>query len=79
MAKNQNPFAVSMATLYIPAHMGKSINLGGFELEADDDGAVEVPKEHVATLKGHGLTEEPEAKASPAGARVGQVSGSGKN
>lgn len=58
MAK-QNPFNKAMARLQIPPHMGQSISVRGFEVEADEDGCVEVPPELVAELKGHGLTDPP--------------------
>ena len=64
-----NPFVKSLAKLVIPAGMGSSISVAGFELEANDKGYVEVPKEHVAVLKAHGLTDYVE----PAG-KVGTVS-----
>lgn len=62
MAK-QNPFKQSMARLQIPPHMGSTVSCRGFEVEADEDGCIEVPTELVAELKGHGLTDPVEAPA----------------
>lgn len=59
-----NPFAVNMVKLYVPAGMSPSISVAGFDLAADKDGAIEVPKEHVPTLMAHGLTSTPAAKVS---------------
>lgn len=68
----ENPFALSMCTLYVPAHMGRSLNVGGFEITAEEDGAVEVPKQHVQELLAHGLTTEAPAPAAPT---IGSVQG----
>lgn len=63
---NQNPFTKSMVKLSVPAHMGSNLSVAGFNLDTDDDGCVEVPREHVDVLKAHGLTEyqPPEQKAA---------------
>lgn len=72
--KTGNPFAVSMVKMQMPANMaGSTMNVGGFELEPDSDGVVEVPSKHKAELMGHGLTEYVEKTP----AQVGRVSGSG--
>jgi len=47
----------SMVPLQIPAGMGSSISIGGFSLQADEEGLVVVPKDLAAELKAHGLTE----------------------
>lgn len=57
MGQPANPFLTSMVRLQIPAHMGTNVSIAGFSLHADDDGCVEVPKEHVPELKAHGLVE----------------------
>ena len=59
----KNPFRQSMVKLQVPAGLGRSLSIAGFDIEADDDGAVEVPKEHVPTLKAHGLTDYVEPPA----------------
>lgn len=70
-----NPFAVSMATLVVPAHMGSSLNVGGFEIEAGPDGTVDVPQAHVETLLAHGL-QLPAVVVEPAPAqRANQAPG----
>ncbi len=45
--------------MQMPPHMGRSICVGGVELEADSDGCVVVPNEFCADLEGHGLTRVP--------------------
>lgn len=61
-----NPFLQSMTRLQIPAHMGNSVSVAGFFLEADKDGCIEVPAEHVSTLLAHGLTPAPKAEEKKA-------------
>lgn len=56
MSTAQNPFRASMTKLAIPPHMGSSISVAGFQVDADADGTIEVPKEHVTELLAHGLT-----------------------
>ena len=56
MAKN--PFKQDMKTLKAPEGCGAAISVGGFELEIDDKGCVEVPSAHVDSLKSHGFTEQ---------------------
>lgn len=66
----ENPFRASMTRLQIPASMATIVNVGGFEVEADEDRCVEVPKEHVNALMAHGLTmpaEKSEAEAKSKG------------
>jgi hypothetical protein len=72
MNVKSNPFLKSMARLQLPAEMGRSLSVGGFELEADDEGTVEVPKEHVAVLKAHGLVDYVPRKSGT----IGTVTGS---
>lgn len=55
MAKT-NPFKPSFVRLQIPAHMGGSVSVAGFNLEADDENCVEVPSEVAPLLIPHGLT-----------------------
>jgi hypothetical protein len=63
-----NPFLTSMTKLYLPAGMAGMVNVSGFEVTAEPDGpngppCVQVPREHVDTLRAHGLTlEAPEPK-----------------
>lgn len=56
----RNPFAKTMVKMQIPPHMGTCISIAGFTLDAEKDGTVEVPHEHVRTLQAHGLTVAPE-------------------
>ena len=63
MSSTNNPFQQTMVRLQVPAGMGTSISVRGFTVEADDDRCVEVPKDVVAELKAHGLTEAPVADA----------------
>ena len=62
-----NPFLAAarpvMTRMRIPAHMARQISAGGFECEADANGFVEVPEQHVAALLSHGLMVAP----APAG------------
>jgi len=66
MTNPTNPFAVSMTRLWIPPHMSQMINVGGFEVEADKDGAIDVPHQYVADLTGHGLSATPPDAAKKA-------------
>lgn len=64
----KNPFQSSMTRLVLPAHMGPSVSIAGFELQADDDGVVEVPNHLAGELRAHGLKDAPaKAEASAAG------------
>lgn len=54
-----NPFKVNLHRLQMPPGSGPSISIAGIELAADEDGVVEVPHEHVAALRSHGLTDAP--------------------
>lgn len=59
-----NQFQQSMVRMKIPEGMGPSVSISGFNLEADEKGTIEVPKNLVAVLKDHGLSEcPPESKA----------------
>lgn len=61
----ENPFKPEMVKMQMPPDGGTAISVGGFFLEADKDGCVEVPRKLVAELKDHGLTEpgdKPKAK-----------------
>lgn len=51
----QNPFKQTMVRMQLPPGSGSSISARGFELAADEDGCVEVPKELVPELECHGL------------------------
>lgn len=63
MTNPTNPFNLSMVELQIAPGMGSSISIGGFNLEANDDGIVEVPKHLADELRAHGLTD-PKPKAT---------------
>lgn len=52
-----SPFQQTMVKLHVPEHMGTSFAIGGFEIEADSDRTVEVPKHLAPVLKEHGLTD----------------------
>lgn len=58
-----NPFQPEMVKMHMPEGGGTSISARGFFLEADKDGCVEVPRDLVAELKSHGLTEHKPAAA----------------
>jgi hypothetical protein len=62
----KNPFQQTMTKLRVPDDMSPSIAIGGFDLQADDDRCIEVPKHLAAELRGHGLTDwvEPAAKTA---------------
>lgn len=60
-----NPFQQTMVKLRVPDDMGESISIGGFDLQADKDRCVEVPKTLAPTLREHGLVdfvEQPKKK-----------------
>ena len=57
MSATKNPFQQTMAKLRVPEHMGESISISGFDLQADENRCVEVPKNLAAELRGHGLTD----------------------
>lgn len=62
-----NPFAQTMVRMQLPPGMGASISARGFEVEADADHCVTVPKDVAEDLKAHGLTPYVETeKAAPA-------------
>lgn len=71
MAK-PNPFQTALVKLAVPAHMGSSISIGGFTLEAEDDGTVVVPQEHAAELIQHGFERYVEPAAAKAAAAPAQ-------
>lgn len=56
-----NPFTQSMVKLQLPEGAGSTISAGGFQLEADADGCVEVPQKIAAELRQHGL-KDPQPK-----------------
>lgn len=58
---DDNPFEKTMCKLYIPAHMGDSISVGGFSLRAKKDRSVTVPSTVAPELRAHGLTDSPAA------------------
>lgn len=58
-----NPFRASMSKLWFPPGMATSVNVGGFEVQAEEDGSIEVPKEHVSALVSHGMLTAPPAVA----------------
>lgn len=65
MGKTTNPFQKSMARLQLPEGFGDSISVSGFNIEADDERCVEVPRELVPQLLAHGLVEvQPKAAAT---------------
>ena len=53
MAKD-NPFKASMQTMRFPPDKSV-ICIAGHQMEADEHGEVEVPKEYVEVLTAHGL------------------------
>lgn len=52
-----NQFQQSMTKMKIPEGMSTSVSVSGFNLEADAEGLVEVPKNLVPILRDHGLSE----------------------
>jgi hypothetical protein len=52
-----NPFQKSMVTLQVPPGMGSVVSAGGFMLEVDANGCIEVPSDIAAELKQHGMVE----------------------
>lgn len=52
-----NPFQQTMVKLQVPEDMSPSLSIGGFDLQADKDGCVEVPKHLAPTLREHGLRD----------------------
>ena len=62
----ENPFKQHMIKMRIPDGMGDNISIAGFNLTADEDRCVTVPRRHVSDLESHGLTEyvEPVRSAS---------------
>ena len=56
MSQPNNPWIKSMTRLQVPSAMSTNLCVGGFNLETDENGQVEVPAEHVPTLLAHGLT-----------------------
>jgi hypothetical protein len=61
-----NPFVQTLARLQLPAGAGRSISISGLEVQADEDGVVEVPQHLVDALRSHGLTEAAPAKPAKA-------------
>jgi hypothetical protein len=64
-----NPFEQTMTRLSFPPGMGTCISVAGFTVEADEQGAVTVPKEHVPVLKAHGLVDFVEPGADEGAAK----------
>lgn len=64
----ENQFAVDLVSLQIPDGMSSSISVGGFPVEADADGIVQVPTQFAALLRDHGLTDPKPKPASKKGA-----------
>lgn len=65
-----NPFQTPMARLQQPDDMrGSSVSIGGFTLEPDDDGVVEVPAHLAPSLIAHGMTPAAAKPAAAKGAR----------
>ena len=58
-----NPFQQGMTKMKLPEDGGTHISVGGFTLEADEDGCVEVPSTYITELQAHGLTIHGAAKA----------------
>jgi hypothetical protein len=46
-----------MVKMRIPDGMGKTITVGGVQIEADSQGVVNVPDPYVEQLLGHGLVD----------------------
>lgn len=51
-----NPFSQEMVKMQFPKGMGEQMSVGGFMLDADKDGCVQVPKHMVTDLQAHGLS-----------------------
>ena len=56
-----NPFQQTMVRMQLPAGHGASISMRGFEVQADSDRCVTVPKEFTPELEAHGLTKAADA------------------
>jgi len=70
MAAKENPFKTSMQTMRFPPDKSV-ICIAGHQLEADEYGEVEVPKEYVDVLTQHGLVAvEPMPAAAPVSKRL---------
>lgn len=54
-----NPFKQSMTRMRIPDHMGTSVSVAGFTLDADEDRCVDVPNALRPALESHGLSAAP--------------------
>jgi len=50
-----NPFTADMVTLKLPQGMGSMLSVGGFSLQADKNGCIQVPQKYVADLAAQGL------------------------
>lgn len=51
----KNPFDQGMVKMQFQPGQATSISVGGFNLDGDEDGCVEVPARLVPELKNHGL------------------------
>ena len=58
-----NPFQQTMVRMQLPPSHGASISMRGFEVQADSDRCVTVPKEFATELESHGLTKAADAPA----------------
>ena len=56
-----NPFTPALVRMQAPACLGRSISVRGINLETDEKGIVEVPKDVAAELEPHGFTKAPDA------------------
>jgi hypothetical protein len=56
MFQPQNPFLQSMTRMKLPDNMGRSVSIATFNVEADEEGCIEVPAQFVNELQCHGLT-----------------------
>jgi hypothetical protein len=61
-----NPFAQTMVRMQLPPGMGASVSARGFNVEADDERCVTVPKDVGEELKAHGLVPYVEPEKAPA-------------
>lgn len=52
-----NPFMQDMVTMKLPPGMGTQLSIAGFQIEADKQGCIVVPRQYVRDLLAQGLTE----------------------
>ena len=58
-----NPFIQDMVRLKLPEGMGSMLSIGGFMMEADKEGCIEVPSRYVNDLRQQGLRDAGPAAA----------------